>query len=82
MPSKMKIEIKKYSQNVGTLLECLRYAGVISNVEHDYNDGEDAKGHYSFTIYAPNCDIDQEVWASMNAKRMRSFMINAQDKPV
>ena len=76
-----KIDVKKFSDKASVLLECLRYAGIIGNLEHKYADDEDATGYFNFTIYAPE-DVEKEAWANMNAKRMRSFMIRAKANQV
>lgn len=81
MAQETKVHITGYNQNVGTLLECLRYASVIGNVKHEYKDDEDGKGYYSFDIYAPK-NVNYEAWADMNAERMRSFMIRAKSELV
>jgi hypothetical protein len=74
----MKIEISNYRQNVGTLLECLRYAGVISKPIHSFDGDDDLEGQYSFNIFTPKGSLSIP-WAKMNAERMRSFGINAKD---
>ena len=71
-----KINVAKFNDNVGVLLECLRYAGLIGSLEHKYEDDEDSEGFYDFIMYAPK-DVETEAWAWNNAKRMRTFMINA-----
>jgi len=57
----------------GHWLECFRYAGLVT--VH-----KDEKDRTVFDIHAPR-SVDDNTWASMNAKRMRSFGINAVDAP-
>lgn len=58
--------------DVGQLLECLRYAGVVKNL-----DLSPSPFNGSFDLLPPTGQ-DCVAWAEMNAERMRSFGINAQ----
>tara|TARA_R110000824_G_scaffold83438_5_gene208941 strand:+ start:319 stop:573 length:255 start_codon:yes stop_codon:yes gene_type:complete len=61
------------THSVGTLIECLRYAGLVQ-VHRGQGDTT------VFDIRAPH-DVNDGVWAENNAKRMQSFYINAVDAP-
>lgn len=81
MANEWKINLAKFDGKTSLLLECLRYAGIVGNVDHKYKDDEDAEGYFNFCVYAPK-DIDEEAWADMNMKRMRSFGINAKSEMI
>ena len=76
---KIRIEWKiKQDGKIAMFVEQLRYAGIVSDVKHTYQDDEDAHGILSFTLHAPE-GVHPEIWASMNTKRMRSFLIRAKE---
>jgi hypothetical protein len=56
------------------LIEQLRYAGIVSDVKHEYRDEEDSEGIISFNLYPPK-GVDIHVWADHNTARMKSFSI-------
>jgi stalled ribosome rescue protein Dom34 len=73
--AKVRIEIKE--TEMWLLLECLRYAGVISKVETEsVEKGNRHMTVFKFDLYPPQ-GVQDQVWADMNAKRMRSFMVKA-----
>jgi len=64
----MDLKIQGFYGSVGMLLECLRYAGVVSHVDRLDNEG------YSFTLHPPK-GVDKKIWAEHNAARMATFGI-------
>jgi len=62
-----------FARNMGTFLECLRYAGLVTIHRDD-------EKHVTFDLHAPR-NIDDEVWARQNAERMQTFGINAEKAP-
>lgn len=73
--SGLRVRDTRGTSGVGMLLENLRYAGVVGNVECKYS--EDAKTEfYSFSVYAPK-GIVESVWAEQNSQRMRTFGLKA-----
>ena len=62
-----------FTRNMGTFLECLRYAGLVT-IHQD--DGK----HVTFDLHAPR-GLDDAVWAQHNADRMQTFGINAVKAP-
>jgi len=62
-----------FERNMGTFLECLRYAGLVT-IHQD--DGK----HVTFDLHAPR-GLDDAVWAQHNADRMQTFGINAVKAP-
>ncbi len=78
--AKWKVHVENFEcdsdDRVGLLLENLRYAGVVGNVESEYNE-EVTRETFRFDIYAPK-GVDEKIWAEMNAKRMRSMIIKAE----
>lgn len=70
----MGIKITLQENQLGALLESLRYAGVIGDLEDAfYND----KIQYKFTLYAPK-GLNEKAWEMMNKKRMRTFSIKVE----
>ncbi len=61
--------INHLTPEVESLVECLRYAGLVSI----HPVGED---RLCFDLNCPP-GLDSEMWADMNAARMRSFAYNA-----
>ncbi len=62
------VKITTSSQINETFLECLRYAGLIS--EPKFNDDNI---HTSFRIQCPKSIGNPKAWAEMNAERMKTF---------
>jgi hypothetical protein len=63
------------TSDVEMLIEQLRYAGVLSIVKHDTD-----AGNMVIEIYPPR-EVNADIWAEMNAGRMKSFGINAVKAP-
>jgi hypothetical protein len=61
---------KSPTTQVCSLIECLRYAGLLS--VHTFDPEE----KITFDIQPPH-GVDSKKWAEMNAKRMQSFGYNA-----
>jgi hypothetical protein len=77
-----KIHIERFggyecrgSDKLGLLLENLRYAGAVGNVDCQYND-EVTREWFSFDVYAPK-GVSEKRWAEMNVRRMGTFGIKA-----
>jgi len=57
---------------IGQVLECLRYAGVISKLEEDHNPNNEWI-RTRFYIYPPKGVGNELAWAENNSQRIRSF---------
>jgi len=60
----------RWERGMGSFLECLRYAGVVTIHVNDEN-------HMTFDLHCPSPTYDSQVWARHNAERMGGFGINA-----
>lgn len=64
---------------VGALLECFRYAGMISAPTDLEGGGMRFRMYCPYRPYRPyRSSVSTEQWARMNAERMRSFTFDAQ----
>jgi len=64
---------------MGRLLECLRYAGVITKPTFKIVPGKSSsKTYYTFRVYQPK-GVSGKQWAKMNVSRCKSFQINAHE---
>jgi len=63
-----------------SLVEHLRYAGLIGDVKTNYRDDGDSDGIVSFTMYPPKhiTKASSATWAKNNHDRMRSFGIRTE----
>lgn len=61
--------LDKSTMGDGTLVECLRYAGILTK----HSDS-------CFDIHCPR-GLESKPWSEQNAKRMQSFGINAVSVP-
>lgn len=62
--------------DLGSFVECLRYAGLVTVHETDPN----GLTTLCFDIHPPK-GVDSKPWSEMNAQRMRSFGYNAVSAP-
>lgn len=73
------------SRGLSTLIEQLRYAGLLSIIkETDYENPDPTGSDYGvngvYRLHAP-AGVDTKVWAEQNAARMKTFSINAEVVP-
>jgi len=71
------IHVKRLKEDrMGTLLECLRYAGIIYDIKEEYVERKDGEidTYYSFEILPPK-SVHAVTWKKMNSLRMRSFSV-------
>jgi hypothetical protein len=62
--------------NIGTFVECLRYAGIV----HVHDTDPHGLTTLCFDILPPH-GIDSSTWADANARRMKTFGFNAEKAP-
>ena len=77
--SKTEVMGLQPDQTLSMFLEQLRYAGLVSICKEEW-DKNGERDRIVFDIYPPK-GVDAQIWADQNAKRMKSFMINAAAAP-
>jgi hypothetical protein len=67
-------KVQRLGHTLGEFFECLRYAGVVQ-LHRCNTEG------MCFDILPPAGTGDTEMWAKLNAERMKSFGYNAEPAP-